>query len=44
MDIITVGRRKFDDKNDKSRNFVLLVKCDFACENEIELGKYHNLK
>ena len=44
MDTITVGRRKFDDKNYEGRKFVLLVKCDFACENEIELGKYHNLK
>ena len=43
-DIISVGGRKCDDNNDEIRNGVLLVNCDFACENKIELGKAHNIK
>ena len=43
-DIMSLAIRKCDDSNDESRDCVLIVNYDFACENKIELGKTHNIK
>ena len=41
--LICVGSRKYDENNDKIKYCVLLVNCDFVCENKTELGKSHNI-